>query len=76
MRTTLEIDDEILEVARSLAKHRKESMGRVISDMARNGLNVRSTVAAPTRNGVRVIERGANARPVTLEIVNKLRDEA
>jgi hypothetical protein len=75
VRTTLDIDDEILEVARSLATHRKESIGRVISDMARNGLNVRPPLTGPTRNGVRVIERAANAKPVTLDVVNNLRDE-
>jgi hypothetical protein len=75
VRTTIDLDEDILEVARSLAAHQKQSIGRVISEMARKGLNVRPIAAAPIRNGVRVIERGTNARPVTLDIVNKLRDE-
>ena len=39
MRTTLNIDDEILEVAKSLALTRKISVGEALSDLALRGLN-------------------------------------
>ena len=38
MRTTLNIDDEILDAARSIAEERNLSVGTVLSDLARRGL--------------------------------------
>jgi hypothetical protein len=38
MRTTLTIDDDVLAIAKSLAQARSESLGRVLSDLARRGL--------------------------------------
>lgn len=35
MRTTLEIDKDILQAARELAKHHHKTIGAVISDLAR-----------------------------------------
>lgn len=74
MRTTLEIDNDVLELAKSLARHRKQSIGRVISDLCRKKLQVGES--APVKNGLRVIQRDKAATPVTLEIVNMLRDES
>jgi hypothetical protein len=73
MRTTLNIDDDILEAARTLAQHHKTSVGEVISDLAR-----RSMEPAPvfnTRNGIPQLPRRRNGHPVTMELVNRLRDE-
>ena len=38
MRTTLTIDDDVLEAAKTLAAQRRVSVGSVISDLARRGL--------------------------------------
>lgn len=38
MRTTLQIDDDVLSVAKELAAQRRSSVGKVISDLARKGL--------------------------------------
>jgi len=38
MRTTLDIDDDILAAARDLAKAEGRTMGEIISDLARRGL--------------------------------------
>ena len=38
MRTTLEIEDEIHMAAKDLARKRKVSLGKVISDLARQAL--------------------------------------
>lgn len=73
MRTTLELDDDVLEIARGLAAHRRQSIGRVISDHFRKSLQ--SPGQPLVRNGLRIIRREAGAAPVTLEVVNKLRDE-
>ena len=38
MRTTLDIDEDILLAAKDLARRRHASLGRVVSDLARSGL--------------------------------------
>lgn len=38
MRTTLHIADDVMQAARVLAASRKESIGKVVSDLARRGL--------------------------------------
>jgi hypothetical protein len=49
MRTTLNIDPDILRAAREIAVAKSLSMGAVISDLARRGLEGRST--AGTQQG-------------------------
>jgi hypothetical protein len=39
MRTTLTIDDQVLDVARSIAHLRKISLGEALSELARKGMN-------------------------------------
>ena len=45
MRTTLDIDDDILQAAKELARAEKKTAGRVLSELARKGL---TETAAPT----------------------------
>jgi hypothetical protein len=76
MRTTLTIDDDVLAAARGLAARQQKNVGEVISALARQALRRDLDIAAaPTRNGVPLLPRRADAKPVTLEIVNQLRDE-
>jgi hypothetical protein len=42
MRTTLSIDDDVLELARSLAEARQVSIGKALSDLARRGTQART----------------------------------
>ena len=74
MRTTLDLDEDILLAAKDLARRRHASVGRVLSDLARQGL-VRG-VEAVERNGVSLFPTRAGAGVATLELVNRLRDEA
>lgn len=73
MRTTLDIDNDVLESAKELAAKRKTTMGRVVSDLIRSALAPRDTHR--TRNGVPVLPKEPNAKLVTPEHVNKLLDE-
>lgn len=73
MRTTLDIDDDILLAAKEIAKQRSVSMGQVLSDLARQSLT--HQVTAITRNDVPLFPRQPAAGIVTLELVNQLRDE-
>ncbi|CAN5921281.1 hypothetical protein BH11PSE8_BH11PSE8_35640 [soil metagenome] len=76
MRTTLTIDDDVLAAARGLAARRRMTLGEVISELSRQAL--RPSSASPleaVRNGIRLLPLRADATPVTLELVNGLRDE-
>ena len=74
VRTTLEIDDDLVQVAKQLARKRGLTMGQVISELARAALEpkTRSTV----RNGVPLFAPKPGARKPHLALVNRLRDEA
>ena len=75
MRTTLAIDDDVLTAARHLAERERKTVGEVISALARQGLTQRARGTRAVRNGVPLLPRRKGAAPVTLEIVNRLRDE-
>ena len=76
MRTTLTIDDDVLAAARELAATQCKSLGEVLSSLAREALHPR-TGGGPThaRNGVPLLPVRADCKPITLELVNQLRDE-
>ena len=44
MRTTLNIDDDVLAVARALAQRKKTSLGSALSELARRGIKSRPNV--------------------------------
>jgi hypothetical protein len=74
MRTTLDIDEDVLETAKELAARRGTTAGRVISDLVRSALAPRDH-GAKKRHGVPVLPVPRRAVLVTPEIVNRLRDE-
>ena len=46
MRTTVDIDADVLAAAKDLARRRRQSLGRVLSDLARKALTEPAPVAA------------------------------
>jgi hypothetical protein len=75
MRTTLAIDDDILAAARHLAEREQKTVGEVLSALAREGLARASGASKSERNGIPLLPLRQAAVPVTLELVNQLRDE-
>lgn len=84
MRTTLQLDDDVLAAARSIARQQRISLGAVISALARQGLlshpSASSTIASgdrdfSVRNGLTLLPWRPDGAPVDLELVNSLRDE-
>ena len=75
VRTTLDIDDEVLRAAKELAAQRGVTAGKVLSDLARQALAPKNTESRE-RNGVPLLPPREGARPVTLAAVNELRDDA
>ena len=74
MRTTLTIDDDLLAAARGLAQRQQKSVSEVVSMLVRQALQ-REPAAAARRNGVLLLPVLPGAVPVTMELVNQLRDE-
>jgi len=74
MRTTLDIDEDVLESAKELAARRGTTAGRVLSELARSALMPRER-SARTRNGVRLLQARKGARLVTPEMVKRLLDD-
>ena len=75
MRTTLDIDDDVIQAARELAGRLGKTMGQVVSDLARNSLNA----APPHVNepaaiyGFRPFPK--TGRIVTNAMIDKLRED-
>ncbi len=71
MRTTVDLDEDVLRVAKHLAQQRGQSLGRVLSDLARQGLQ--PVVRPKARMGaIPTLARKPGARPVTLADVKDL----
>jgi hypothetical protein len=73
MRTTIVLDDDILRAARSVANAKAVSLGRAVSELAREGLLRRKTDVA--RDGLPVFAVPDGARPITLEDVKRAEDK-
>jgi hypothetical protein len=74
MRTTLDIDDEILLTVKEIAHQRKTTAGNVVSTLLRESLRPKS-FKPEYRNGIPLLPRRPKGPVVTAELVNRLRDE-
>ena len=73
MRTTLDIDEDVLLAAKAMARERRQSTGKVLSDLARQGFS--KFTPGETRNGIMLLPVRDPTAVVTMELVNELRDE-
>jgi len=75
MRTTLDIDDDVLMAAKERARHEKKTAGKVISDLARRALSGQTRESAPSYgSGFRPF--ASRGRVVTNAQIDKLRNES
>lgn len=75
MRTTFDIDDDVLQAAKELAAARGTTAGKILSELARKAL---APEAAGTRirNGVPLLPPQPPGSPkMTMKLVNELRDD-
>jgi hypothetical protein len=72
MRTTVDLDSDVLQAARSLARAQGRSLGRVLSDLARRGLAPRKETR---RGGFPVFRVSPDAAPLTSEAVRHALEE-
>jgi hypothetical protein len=73
MRTTLTVDDDILEAAKELAAQRGTTAGKVLSELARKALE--PSGRRRVRNGALLLPRRRKGLKPTMSLVNRLRDE-
>ncbi len=79
MRTTLDIDPDVLETAKEIAKKEKKTAGKVISEMARSGFYGRETAvgeqpaAYTKKHGVPVLP--PTGCLVSEESIRRIRDD-
>ncbi len=73
MRTTIDIDNDILHLVKELAHQRQISLGKIISELARQALTPATETSI--RNGVPLFPIQPGAKIVTSELINQLRDE-
>ena len=74
MRTTLDLDDDVLQAAKELAEVRGTTAGKVVSDLVRKGLQARPR-SPRVRNGVPLLRHRPGAPVMTIAVVNERRDE-
>jgi hypothetical protein len=74
MRTTLDIDDDILLAVKEIASASDQTAGKVLSNLARKGLE-RPKTAAKFRNGVPLLERSPGGPVLTLELIKQLQED-
>jgi hypothetical protein len=72
MRTTLDLDDDVISIAKQLAQQRGATLGQVVSDLVRQA--VESPSHENVRNGVILFTPKPGAPKPTLDLVNQLRD--
>lgn len=74
MRTTLDLDPDVLQAVKEIAQVRGKTTEQVVSELLRKALQ-----PAPSpqrvRNGVPLLVRRAGAPLLTTERVNRLRDD-
>jgi hypothetical protein len=71
MRTTLDLDEDILRAAKDLARERNQTLGKTLSELARHGLRPAARPQSRLR-GLPVLPPKPGAKPVTSEMVKAL----
>lgn len=73
MRTTLHLDDDIVEAVREYAENRSTGMGKAVSELVRRGL----TAPFPTRmvNGLVVFDVPSDEQRITSKRVKEIEAE-
>jgi hypothetical protein len=80
MRTTLDIDDDVLQAAKELARREHKTAGRIVSELARRGLTEAKLYTSSREVAAKEVFLGF--RPfaprgtiITNEMVDRLREE-
>jgi len=77
MRTTIDIETDVLSAAKEIARQKQVGVGRVVSELLRQALT--GQLGAPSLNAASPTSTGFDPLPargviVTNELINRLRD--
>jgi hypothetical protein len=72
MRTTLDLDEDVVLAARELAASERRSLGSVVSELARRGL---TPASVSVEDGLPVIRVPTGSPPITADMVRRALDE-
>ncbi len=78
MRTTLDLDDDVLASAKEIARRERKTAGQVLSELARRALTQGPTPRAPaarTAASTGFVPFASRGSLVSNELIGKLRDE-
>jgi hypothetical protein len=75
MRTTLDLDDDVLQAVKELGVLQKKTAGQVLSELARRALAPSPQPRDRVRNGVPLLPSRPGAPIMTMADVNRLRDD-
>lgn len=75
MRTTIDLDQELLVAAKKIAAARSQSLGTIISELALQGLHARAERPIARRSGFPVFKVRKGAAPISLEDVKRDEDD-
>ncbi|MGD9616174.1 MAG: CopG family transcriptional regulator [Alphaproteobacteria bacterium] len=67
------IDDDVLAAAKAIARQKNQTVGKIVSELARNSLH--PPAPAAERNGIPLLPVRRPDAIVMLDIVTRLRDE-
>jgi hypothetical protein len=73
VRTTLNLDDDVLQQVKQYADGRSVALGRAVSELVRRGLN--TPVQTKVVNGVHVVILPDSSAPVDTEHVKRLLED-
>ncbi len=73
MRTTIDLEEDVLRAAKEIARQRGTTVGRVLSALARQALTRKAPLSK--KHGLPLFPVQPDAGVVTLELINHLRDE-
>ena len=73
MRTTLDLDEDVLLAVKHRAREERRSAGQVLSQLAREALTARAPASDESFFGFRPLPRRGGP-PVTNDLVNKIRE--
>jgi hypothetical protein len=75
MRTTLDLDDDVLQAVKELGVLQKKTAGQMLSELARKALAPSLQPRTRVRNGVPLLPSRPGAPIMTMADVNRLRDD-
>lgn len=76
MRTTLDIDDDVLKAVKEIGRRERKTTGQVVSALARTALSGldKGAGAPEPRDGLGFQPFPSRGRPVTNELIDSLRE--